>query len=253
MAKGSKGSKKKSTKRDRRERRFEARVTTPPGLVATVGGLGAAALGAGFYGQFVQPQMGGDVVTYAAPVIAGGALLTAIAIWIGTTSEAMIRVGDAGMARERGGLERMPWYAVKRIGWKDSSQSLIVEGTVDGGASAEWIVPRAAHPLACGFIVREARARVPAVLDVPDNVAFSEATEGGEVLTLDPPQVVGRRCAASDVAIAYEPDARLCDACERVYHKDHVPSECACGHALGTSGKESAAIAAPDTGDAVPA
>jgi hypothetical protein len=43
---------------------------------------------------------------------------------------------------------------------------------------------------------------------------------------------VGKRCAESDVIISYEPDARVCPRCERVYHKDHVPKSCVCGASL---------------------
>ncbi len=54
----------------------------------------------------------------------------------------------------------------------------------------------------------------------------------GRIVTLDPIQVVGKRCAESDKMIAYEPDARVCPRCERIYHKAHVPEECACGENL---------------------
>jgi hypothetical protein len=44
--------------------------------------------------------------------------------------------------------------------------------------------------------------------------------------------VVGKHCADSGTVIAYEPDARVCPRCERVYHKAHVPETCACGGSL---------------------
>jgi hypothetical protein len=56
--------------------------------------------------------------------------------------------------------------------------------------------------------------------------------DAGEVLVLDPIQVVGKHCAESGTVIAYEPDARVCTRCERVYHKAHVPETCACGASL---------------------
>jgi hypothetical protein len=81
--------------------------------------------------------------------------------------------------------------------------------------------------------VKEARARVPATVDVPEDVALPEARQAaGETLTLEPPQVVGKHCVASGKVIAYEPDARVCSRCERVYHKAHVPAQCECGASL---------------------
>ena len=56
--------------------------------------------------------------------------------------------------------------------------------------------------------------------------------EGLQVIHLDPIQVVGQHCAATGKAIAWEPDARICPRCERIYHKDHVPETCECGGSL---------------------
>jgi len=52
------------------------------------------------------------------------------------------------------------------------------------------------------------------------------------VLPLEPPQVVGKHCAASGKVISYEPDARVCPRCERVYHRASVPASCECGASL---------------------
>jgi len=243
MAKGTK--KKSSKKRDRRERRFEPRVTTNPKITMGTGLVGAIVLGAGFYGQFVRPQtVIAEPLTYAPPMIAVGAVITAIAIWIGTTSEASIRVGDSGMAKERGGIERMPWYGVTKVGWDENTTSVLVHGTVDGGASAEWSVSTRVHPHASAWIVKEARARIPKVVDIPDSAKIPDAVEAGEPFVLEPPQVVGRHCASSDTVIAYEPDARLCPQCERAYHKDHVPADCACGFHFDTAKDEVESAAA---------
>jgi hypothetical protein len=43
---------------------------------------------------------------------------------------------------------------------------------------------------------------------------------------------VGKHCASSGKVIAFEPDARLCPRCERVYYKTSVPAECECGASL---------------------
>ena len=71
-------------------------------------------------------------------------------------------------------------------------------------------------------------------------------TDAGESLTLDPVQVVGKRCANSGKVIAFEPDAFVCPRCERVYHKDHVPPACACGATLADQNASATA------GDAAP-
>jgi hypothetical protein len=63
--------------------------------------------------------------------------------------------------------------------------------------------------------------------------------DAGELLTLDALQIVGKRCAASGTVIAFEPDARVCPRCERVYHKDHVPPTCDCGAPLQGAAKSS--------------
>jgi hypothetical protein len=46
--------------------------------------------------------------------------------------------------------------------------------------------------------------------------------------------------------IAFEPDARVCPRCERIYHRDHVPDTCACGGAMSSAHGKSG----PDSADA---
>jgi hypothetical protein len=52
----------------------------------------------------------------------------------------------------------------------------------------------------------------------------------GTRIELEPLQVVGKKCAASGKTISYEPDARVCPQCERVYFKRSVPNKCKCGY-----------------------
>ena len=71
------------------------------------------------------------------------------------------------------------------------------------------------------------------MVDVPDDATLPEVrASAGESLPLEPPQVVGKHCASSGKVIAYEPDARVCPRCERVYHKVSVPDACECGASL---------------------
>ncbi len=231
MAKKSKAAKAKP--RARRERRFEPLANTRPSLVYVLGAAGALAMGAGGWEQFGNLFSDGapDPVKAAPYILTAGAILTGAAIWVGTSGEAALRVGDAGVAVEKGGLKRMPWYAIESIEWRD--EVVRVTGKDEGGAPMTVAASLKSQPQAASWIVKEARARVPGVVQVPGDTTLPEARgDAGESLALDPPQVVGRHCAASGKAISYEPDARVCPRCERVYHRAHVPAECACGASL---------------------
>ena len=219
----------------RRERRFEPRPTTQPVVAYALGGLGAILMGAGAWRQF-----GAVLATAASAVeaqrvgpylLAVGAVLTAAAIWLGTSGEPAIRVGDGGIAVEKGELRRMPWYAVNRIEWR--AEAVRVTGRDDADAAMTIVVKADSYPQAAAWIVKEARARVPAVVDVPADATLPDANAASGVpYPLDPPQVVGKHCAATGKVISYEPDARVCPRCGRVYHKDHVAEACACGASL---------------------
>ncbi|MDP9150237.1 MAG: hypothetical protein M3O36_09895, partial [Myxococcota bacterium] len=224
--------KKRDKRRPRCERRFEPLARSSPALVYALGGAGAMLMGAGAWGQFgvLVREEALAPFPFAAYLLAGGAALVGIAVWIGTSGEPAVRVGDAGIAVEKGGVHRIPWYAVESIVWRE--QAVRVLGKDDLGAAMNVVVSLASQPQAGAWIVKEARERVPAVVDVPADATLPLARAAGEVLPLEPPQVVGRHCAASGKVIAYEPDARVCERCERVYQKDHVPDVCACGASL---------------------
>jgi hypothetical protein len=225
--------KKREKPRERRERRFEPDANIHPTVAYVLGGVGAVAMGAGAWGQFGASFDGSSLEPLrAAPfVLAVGAVLVACAIWIGTSGEPALRVGDAGIGVDKGSLRRMPWYAVERVEWR--GETVTVTGKDDSGVSMTVVAKAATHPQAAAWIVHEARARVPSVVDVPADTTLADASPAaGTSLLLDPPQVVGRHCAASGKVISYEPEARVCSRCERVYHKAHVPEVCACGASL---------------------
>jgi hypothetical protein len=217
--------------RERREKRFLPRPTASPVLVYAAGALGALAMGAGAWAQYgsLLHEGGPEPLKLAPYILAAGAFLVGIAIWFGSSGEPVLRVGDGGVAVEKGGLRRVPWYGIDRIEFRDVAVRVI--GKDDAGAAIQVVASLTAHGSAAAAIVNEARARVPAVVDVPQDVAFPE-TFAGEERVLEPPQVVGKHCATSGTVIAYEPDARVCPRCERVYHKAHVPPSCACGASL---------------------
>jgi len=232
MAKKSKGGK-AGKARERRERRFEPLASASKNVVYVLGAVGAIAMGAGAWGQFgsLVHEGGPEPLKAAAYILAAGALLVGIAIWIGTSGEPSLRVGDAGLAVEKGGLRRMPWYAIERIEWRDEIVRVI--GKDENGGALTVNASLKSQPQAAAWIVREARDRVPAVVEVPEDATLPEArASAGEVLKLEPPQVVGKHCAASGKVIAYEPDARVCPRCERVFHKSSVPETCDCGASL---------------------
>jgi hypothetical protein len=219
--------------RERRERRFEPRATTNPPVVYAIGAIGAVVMGAGAWEQFgsLLREGGAEPLKLAPYLLAAGAMLVGVAIWVGTSGEPALRVGDGGLAVEKGGVRRMPWHAIERVEWRD--EAVRVSGKDDAGATMIFIARLRVHPQAAAWIVKEARERVPKMVDVPEDATLPEPRPSdGTSLALEPPQVVGRHCAASGKVIAYEPDARLCPRCERVYHKEHVPETCECGASL---------------------
>lgn len=240
--------KKTSVKRDkpraRSERRFVPRATTKPIVVYLLGAAGALAMGAGFWGQFAQ-ALGGETLdpVKAAPwLLVAGSIAVGAAIWLGTSGEPALRVGDGGIGIEKGRLSRMPWHAVERIEWR--GEAVRVTGRDAAGAPLLVVAKCSVHPQAAAWIVREARARVPAVVDVPADATLPEPiASAGTTLALDPPQVVGKHCAASGKVISFEPDARVCPRCELVYHKAHLPDACACGGSLAKLRSEAGATA----------
>ncbi len=234
MAKGKKAGSSKT--RERRERRFAPQSGRSPLVVKIVGATGAAALGAGSWAQFGRELTGVELPPYAfAPyALAGGALLLAGAIWLGTSGEAALRVGSGGIAVEKGEFRRVPWHAIERIVWNPHRAELSIRGKDANGKDVSLLASAKTHPHAAAWIVREAKDRIPKVVDVPNEVSGLPATRptDGQLLVLDAIQVVGSHCAESGRVIAYEPDARICPKCELVYHKGTLPDVCQCGAPL---------------------
>ena len=235
--KKSKKDKKKDRGPKRMERRFIAQSSYNPWLVRGLGVIGATVLGAGTWAYVYGHAFDGDEKLKPIPsyLIAGGAIFSGLTIWLGTSSETPLRVGDPGIAMERGEVRRMPWWGVSNISWESGNRALVIVGKDEAGASWTFKVPEKSHGEAVGWIVKEALDRIPKLVDIRDEVVDSLPGAGvhaGTRLELEPLQVVGKRDAITGKTISYEPDARICTRCERVYFKRSVPKKCKCGASL---------------------
>ena len=220
----------------RQERRFVSQAATNPILVRGAGAVAALLLGAGLYayvyGQSFTADAERSIPSY---IIAAGAVLMGITIWIGTSAENPIRVGDPGIAVEKGDLRRMPWWGVEKITFEPGALALNIVGNDEANTAWTFKVSVKAHPEAVGWIIREAMDRIPKRVDIPEETLEKLPPAGehaGQKLDLEPLQVVGKRCAATGKTISYEPDGRVCPRCERVYSKRSVPKKCKCGNSL---------------------
>jgi hypothetical protein len=209
----------------RQESRYEP-VGSAAAWISMLGmSLGAVALGAGVYGQWlrssVQPEMT-EPHPYAVYLLVGAALVLAAVALFGPRQVKPIRVGDAGIAVEKdpGDLERIQWRDVTRIVIGGDVVTFQSPGTV-------LAIPVKLHPQAAARAVAEARRRIPGKMEDVDTSSVPKVEDDlGEVLPLERAQLAGGRCKASDELIAFEKDARLCGRCGEVYHKAHVPDAC---------------------------
>jgi predicted RNA-binding Zn-ribbon protein involved in translation (DUF1610 family) len=215
--------KKRKAPRERTERRFIPIATHTSRLAAGLGMVGSLALGAGVYGQWVKEAP----VAFAPVLVTVGAVGLGAGLWLGSSSVFPVRVGDAGVAIERGPeITRILWCDIEEI--RVQAGNLVVKS-----ASTSLEIPLGAHPRANAFIVAEAERRLPKIvkLDEAGRRAVPLSTQtppqiGGEVVPVTGDQVAGRRCAASQKIISFERDARLCPNCGQVYFKDNVPQQC---------------------------
>ena len=211
--------------RQRSDARSERRYDPKPGIgviLTMIGGsLAALALGAGAFGQWLRAEA--DKPHPYAPYLLGAGVGIALAIVLfGQWGARPIRVGDAGVAMERGPGE------IDRLGWHDVSAVVLGGGALIFRSNAgSVVIPLRAHPEAAARALDEARRRIPArVEDIRDDALPRPSGDAGQVVSLEPPQVAGLHCKASEQAITFERDARLCGRCGEVYHKDGVPRRC---------------------------
>jgi hypothetical protein len=211
--------KKKAPKKDRTELRFvpEPMYITPVAVV--LGAVGCVMLGAGVFAQWIR-EVPGD---YAPYLLAIGAAALGAALWVGNIGIFPVRVGDAGVAMERGPeVSRLAWCELDKVRLERQELKLIAERMT-------FTIPVRAHPMAVSYIVQEVERRLPSLLDAPETERKQLAPykEGeGEATPVKGLQVAGSRCAASSKLISFERDARLCPNCGQVYHHEHVPKKC---------------------------
>jgi hypothetical protein len=223
---------KAQAKRVRKERRFLPEATYASRASIAGGMLGALVLGAGVYGQWLR-----DEPRVIAPYLFGvGAIALGAALWFGDAGALPVRVGDAGIAIEKGNeLVRLAWCDLERV--SNEGGELVAKGK-----DLTLRIPVAAHRAAVAWILSEGTKRMPAAMDVK-----RQSLEGlpepkdsdGELVAIEGLQVAGRHCAASGKPVSFERDARLCPVCGQVYLKDQVPAKClTCGSALGSRAVE---------------
>lgn len=221
-----------ATARTRIDRRFLPQTTTSPKVLYACLILGGLLTGAGAYAQMGRQQLDLEPLPYGFALIALGLVLAAVASWFSTSGDAAVRVGDPGVAVERGGagLRRIPWYGLDSVHLLEGDK-LEVVGKDEAGESFSFALSTRTHRAAAAQLLSEAKQRVPAALKVSDEeTARIGAPDPSSATSIrEPLQVVGKRCQASQKIVAYEPDARVCEQCERIYHKREVPKTCACG------------------------
>lgn len=215
--------KKKSATKERTERRFVPAATHTSRAAAFLGMAGSLMLGAGVYAQWVQEAP----VAYAPVLVTAGALGLGGGLWLGSATSFPVRVGNSGVAIERGSeMTRLLWCDMEEI--RIDGADLAIRS-----ASLTMTIPLGAHPRAVAYILDEAERRLPKLVRVDDakrKTLPKVGTEAGHEVPVASDQVAGRRCAVTKRIISFERDARLCSQCAQVYYKDNVPKTCVtCG------------------------
>ena len=230
--KKAKAKKHSQAKRVRKERRYLPEPTYASRVSIAGGMLGALILGAGVYGQWLS-----DNPRAFAPYLFGvGAIALGAALWFGDAGALPLRVGDAGIAIEKGtDLIRLAWCDMERV-YTERAE------LVAKGKELTLRIPIAAHRRAVARILSEGTQRIPEAMDVKRQslADLPEPKDGdGELIAIEGLQIAGRHCAASGKPIAFERDARLCPVCGQVYLNGQVPKQClTCDAELGNKAIE---------------
>jgi hypothetical protein len=188
--------------------------------------LGALAVGAGVYAQFLWSA--GPPPGYAWFVlILGAVMLLAYAFFVPAPAGA-VHVGDLGVGLDdEAKTPRTAWYEIQQLG-------LAHDALVLKTAGKPVVVSLASHPGAAQRILKEADRRIGSRVDLTDEDRRRVRDRGGgakgtrgQRVTAVPPQVTELSCLASGEPLMVERDVRLCARCAAVYHKSAVPKRCA--------------------------
>jgi hypothetical protein len=211
----------------RSERRFEPRTSLATTLTWAAMSVGAVLAGSGAYGQWLRSEALGP--SKYAPWLLGASAFTLFAVALfGRWGAAVLRVGDAGLALEKGHgeLERIAWHEITGVTHAAGIVTVQGPGTTIG-------IPLGAQPDAAALFASELAVRIPARAEALAALGLGAApASAGTVLPLDPPQVAGLRCRKSDKVISFERDARFCGRCGELYHTASVPRRCLTCEAL---------------------
>lgn len=188
--------------------------------------LGGAALGAAVFGLWLarEPIAGSGWILLA------GMLAVGVGIGLRLREPPAVRVGARGITvGDPGEAQCLPWCDVQRIHVQGSELRIeTARGSerlslVTHGPAAARIVAEAAQRIASRLeLSPRAHERLPVLTD-----------SDGEIVPAGRLQLAGRKCLASGTSITFESDARLCEQCAALYHRQHVPAECkSCGRSL---------------------
>lgn len=213
--------------RNRMERRFVPGRSVAAMLTLGVSILAGLALGVGAYGIWgMTPSM--NAASY---ILGAGAIaLVGVLLW-GDMDGTIVRVGDGGVAWERGGKlqHRVAWYEMTEVNLTDGVIRLQTE-------VRPWLLPVASNPSAAAYVMEQANKRIGSRVRANSSELkelLGRKRDNGQLVNVEASQSTGLRCASSNAAITFEQDARRCRHCGQLYHREHLPERCvSCDHPL---------------------
>ncbi|MGC4070458.1 MAG: hypothetical protein QM784_38500 [Polyangiaceae bacterium] len=212
------------------ERRYERAFTKPDFVILGAWLVASACAGAVTYASFGSAEP----MEYRNLVLGLGVAALAVALYRYVNTAATVLVGDAGVALERGGeVDRLLWWEISTIRLEEGVLVL-------RGAHTNLRVDPSQYAQAAQAILREARERLPSVIDVSDQLVDTlpkplKSTKEPAAEPVRSLQIAGKRCAVSKNVISVERDARLCPKCATVYHRERLPKTCmTCNAELGS-------------------